>query len=71
MGITYSRSPFQKRKIDEATSNASLSTLHFALNSDKPKWNVFWKRRKRNFPAFKRKKSFPLVNAEKHLYEMK
>ncbi|XP_013145499.1 PREDICTED: uncharacterized protein LOC106108780 isoform X3 [Papilio polytes] len=45
MGLLHSKAACLKRKIDESTSNSSLSNLRYILNADKPKWNPFWKRK--------------------------
>ncbi|XP_061381112.1 uncharacterized protein LOC116775536 isoform X2 [Danaus plexippus] len=51
MGLITSKEML-KRKIDEATSNSSLSNLRYIINTDKSKWKVFKKREVAPIPAY-------------------
>ncbi|XP_004924911.1 uncharacterized protein LOC114246685 [Bombyx mandarina] len=50
MGLVNSKD-FLKKKVDEATSNSSLSNLRYVI-TEKPKWKVFKKREAVAIPAY-------------------
>ncbi|XP_026484062.1 uncharacterized protein LOC113392046 [Vanessa tameamea] len=52
MGLTSSREMLARRKIDEATSNSSLSNLRYIIPTDKSKWKIFRKKELSPIPIY-------------------
>ncbi|XP_045508015.1 uncharacterized protein LOC123703875 isoform X2 [Colias croceus] len=52
MGLINSKEIMTKRKIDEATSNTSLSNLRYVIATNKSKWKLFRKREIAPIPAY-------------------
>uniref|UniRef100_A0A2A4JKL0 Uncharacterized protein n=1 Tax=Heliothis virescens TaxID=7102 RepID=A0A2A4JKL0_HELVI len=61
MGLVNSKDFMSRRKIDEATSNTSLSNLRYVI-TEKPKWKVFKKKEIVPIPQYRPVKGCPCGN---------
>ncbi|XP_026743516.1 uncharacterized protein LOC113505153 [Trichoplusia ni] len=61
MGIVNSKDFISRRKVDEATSNSSLSNLRYVI-TEKPKWKVFKKKEVVPIPQYRPVKGCPCGN---------
>ncbi|XP_049707511.1 uncharacterized protein LOC110380859 [Helicoverpa armigera] len=62
MGLVNSKDFTSRRKVDEATSNTSLSKLRYVI-TEKPKWKVFKKKEVVPLPQYRPVKGCPCGNA--------